>query len=120
MGKNTKNILMMMHDFSKQFEYKIDSGMIIEITMFLEECEDIGSFKLDYTVESATYTVDILVKNFSYIKGRKILKKFVNSIEYSSMTLYSSQQDKEKIHYTLYTIMDNGTGAHCEIMIKAF
>ncbi|GCE14144.1 hypothetical protein [Tengunoibacter tsumagoiensis] len=113
-----REITEAIKSFVQQFEYSIDSGMLYEVHLFLNESKEIKSFSLDYAKDIPIYAIKIELTNSTQYNARQLIKSFINNIEYRSMTLYTSDWNKDNIHYTVYTVMNSGNGAHFEIDIK--
>lgn len=117
--RDDNQVFRRIREFSKQFHYRNEMGLNIEIKDFLQDYS--GVKKYSFTVdENNRYFVKILLENFTVRSAKSIFTSFLHFIEYSGATLYTRQEVQNGIRYVLISLTEDGAGFFMEIEFSPF
>ena len=103
---------------SKEFKYKIEQGITIELKGFFDRQNDlINKYKIQ-TTEDGKYIISIIMNEFDKYKARDIFFSLTRFIDYES-TFYTHKVDTEcTTYYLLSTSLNHNLGFY--LILKFF
>lgn len=103
-----------INDLIKNMTIRIDSGISIEINVFLREQEGVKSYSIAAT-EDGKYDIAVEVNDFSHSMVKQLFKDFVSFMEFSYCTYYEKIVNEDTIKYVFISIDKNRVGFCCRI-----
>ncbi|MCQ4087539.1 hypothetical protein [Saccharibacillus sp. JS10] len=102
--------------FSQKINYKLDSGLDIEMKDFLGEIDNLKSFVI-YT-ENSKYFIDIEVKKYTAMDVNVMFHDILKYLEYQGMTFYTNNKSENSIEYNVISAIDVENGFYLKLNFK--
>lgn len=104
----------LIDDLIRNMNIRIDSGISIEMNVFLREQENVKSYSIAAT-EDGKYEIAVEVNDFSHSMVNQLFRDFVRFMEFSCCTYYERRVNEDSIDYVFVSTDKNGFGFCCQI-----
>ncbi|MHC5225736.1 hypothetical protein [Ignatzschineria sp. LJL83] len=111
-----KNIAI---EFSKDLQIIFDSGLSIEMQVFLNSLKDEKIIKdFDFFTKPKGYFIDVFVKEYDKYIVEDLFLSFVKWIEYSYFTFYTKEYNVDSSSYQIISGLSDLIAFNCMISFR--